>query len=310
RLFGSEKLKTFMEKLGLPEGEPLEHPWLNKAIEQAQKKVEAYHFDIRKHLLEYDDVMNKQRETIYSQRKEILKSESIRDWIISMVEETVQELGDLHLTEERNFTPETLEPLITNFKEIFNFQPSLTEIKTKTEITNFLRQEALKVYETREKTFGPDLMRNLEKYFLLTTIDTLWKEHLLLLDQVKEAVGLRGYGQKNPLQEYKKEAFQLFVELMRKIRITTLSYLYRVEIKEEAEKIEQMVLEEGEIDEEKLQYKREDLFEDKSTAGEKPQPIRAQKIGRNDPCPCGSGKKYKKCCGSHLEENYESREQA
>ncbi|MFN3568406.1 MAG: SEC-C metal-binding domain-containing protein, partial [Caldimicrobium sp.] len=310
RLFGSEKLKTFMEKLGLPEGEPLEHPWLNKAIEQAQKKVEAYHFDIRKHLLEYDDVMNKQRETIYTQRKEILKSESIRDWIISMVEETVQEVVNLHLAEEKNLTPEILEPLLTNFKEIFHFQPLLPEVKTKTEFINFLKQEALRIYEKKEKTFGPDLMRNLEKYFLLTTIDTLWKEHLLLLDQVKEAVGLRGYGQKNPLQEYKKEAFQLFVELMRKIRITTLSYLYRVEIKEEAEKIEQMVLEEGEIDEEKLQYKREDLFEDKSTAGEKPQPIRVQKIGRNDPCPCGSGKKYKKCCGSHLEENYESREQA
>ncbi|MFN4196805.1 MAG: preprotein translocase subunit SecA [Caldimicrobium sp.] len=310
RLFGSDKLKVFMEKLGLPEGEPLEHPWLSKAIEQAQKKVEAYHFDIRKHLLEYDDVMNKQRETIYSQRKEILKSESIRDWIISMVEETVQELGNLYLTEERNFAPETLEPLLTNFKEIFNFQPTLPEITTKTEIINFLRQEALKVYDTREKTFGPDLMRNLEKYFLLTTIDTLWKEHLLLLDQVKEAVGLRGYGQKNPLQEYKKEAFQLFVELMKKIRITTLSYLYRVEIKEEAEKIEQMILEEGEIDEQKLQYKREDLFEDKSTVDEKPQPIRAQKIGRNDPCPCGSGKKYKKCCGRLLEESREAIEQA
>ncbi|MFN3504751.1 MAG: preprotein translocase subunit SecA [Caldimicrobium sp.] len=309
RLFGSDKLKAFMEKLGLPEGEPLEHPWLNKAIEQAQKKVEAYHFEIRKHLLEYDDVMNKQRETIYSQRKEILKSESIRDWIISMVEETVQELGNLHFLEEKNFTSESLETLLANFKEIFNFQPTLPEIKSKAEIINFLKEEALKVYEIREKNFGPDLMRNLEKYFLLTTIDTLWKDHLLILDQVKEAVGLRGYGQKNPLQEYKKEAFHLFVELMRKIRITTLSYLYRVEIKEEAEKIEQMVLEEGEIDERKLQYKKEDLFQEEKETEEKTQPIRAQKIGRNDPCPCGSGKKYKKCCGKHLEESYASAEQ-
>ncbi len=302
RLFGSDKLKSFMEKLGLPEGEPLEHPWLTKAIEQAQKKVEAYHFEIRKHLLEYDDVMNKQRETIYSQRKEILKSESIRDWIISMIEETVQELTELYLTEEKNFSQESLENLRSRFMEIFNFKPALPEINNKSELRDFLIKEALEVYERREKNIGPDLMRNLEKYFLLTTIDSQWREHLLILDHVKEAVGLRGYGQKNPLQEYKREAFHLFVELLRKIREITLSYLYRVEVKEEAEKVEQMILEEGEIDERKMQFKREDPFSEGSPTEEKAQPIRTQKIGRNDPCPCGSGKKYKKCCGKDLED--------
>ncbi|MFN3921632.1 MAG: SEC-C metal-binding domain-containing protein, partial [Caldimicrobium sp.] len=303
RLFGSEKLKSLMEKLGLPEGEPLEHPWLNKAIEQAQKKVEAYHFEIRKHLLEYDDVMNKQRETIYSQRKEILKSENIKDWILSMIEETVQELTNLNILEEKNLSPEGIENLLAQFKEIFNFKPSLPEIKNKSELINILLQEATKMYEQREKIIGPDLMRNLEKYFLLTTIDTQWKEHLLILDQVKEAVGLRGYGQKNPLQEYKKEAFNLFLELMRKIREITLSYLFRVEVREEAERVEKMVLEEGEIDEKRLQFKREDLFSENPSSEEKAQPIRVHKIGRNDPCPCGSGKKYKKCCGKDLEES-------
>ncbi len=302
RLFGSDKLKSFMEKLGLPEGEPLEHPWLTKAIEQAQKKVEAYHFEIRKHLLEYDDVMNKHRETIYSQRKEILKSESIRDWIISMIEETVQELNELYLTAEKNFSQESLENLRSRFMEIFNFKPALPEINNKNELKDFLIKEALEVYERREKNIGPDLMRNLEKYFLLTTIDSQWREHLLILDHVKEAVGLRGYGQKNPLQEYKREAFHLFVELLRKIREITLSYLYRVEVKEEAEKIEQIILEEGEIDERKMQFKREDPFSEGSPTEEKAQPIRTQKIGRNDPCPCGSGKKYKKCCGKDLED--------
>ncbi|MFN4131978.1 MAG: preprotein translocase subunit SecA [Caldimicrobium sp.] len=303
RLFGSEKLKSLMEKLGLPEGEPLEHPWLNKAIEQAQKKVEAYHFEIRKHLLEYDDVMNKQRETIYSQRKEILKSESIKDWILSMIEETIQELTNLNILEEKNLSPEGIENLLAQFKEIFNFKPSLPEIKNKSELINILLKEATKMYEQREKIIGPDLMRNLEKYFLLTTIDTQWKEHLLILDQVKEAVGLRGYGQKNPLQEYKREAFNLFLELMRKIREITLSYLFRVEVREDAEKVEKMVLEEGEIDEKRLQFKREDLFSENPSSEEKAQPKRVQKVGRNDPCPCGSGKKYKKCCGKDLEES-------
>lgn len=299
RIFGSEKLKSFMEKLGLPEGEPLEHPWLTKAIEQAQKKVEAYHFEIRKHLLEYDNVMNKQRETIYAQRREILKSESIRDWIISMIEETCEELINETLFEEREFSEESLNLLKTRFKEIFNFEPKLKEenLKSKEALFEALKVEAISHYERKEKSIGPDLMRNLEKYFLLTTIDSHWKEHLLMLDYVKESVGLRGYGQKNPLQEYKKEAFHLFVELMRKIRHTSLSYLFRIELREEAERVQEIVLEEGELEPKHLEFKREDPFEEKTKKNE---PIRVSKIGRNDPCPCGSGKKYKKCCGKNL----------
>ncbi|MGC9017736.1 MAG: preprotein translocase subunit SecA [Caldimicrobium sp.] len=297
RLFGSDKLKSLMEKLGLPEGEPLEHPWLTKAIEQAQKKVEAYHFEIRKHLLEYDDVMNKQRETIYSQRKEILKSESIRDWIISMIEETCENLVNTFLPEEKILDEESLRLLKNRFKEIFNFEPKILEgaLSNKTTLISSLKEQALSAYEKKEKNIGPDLMRNLEKYFLLTTIDTHWKEHLLMLDHIKESVGLRGYGQKNPLQEYKKEAFHLFVELMNKIRETTLTYLYRVELREEAERFQEMILEEGEIDEKSLEFKREDPFAEKEEPTK--EPVRTVKIGRNDPCPCGSGKKYKKCCG-------------
>lgn len=251
-----------MEKLGLPEGEPLEHPWLTKAIEQAQKKVEAYHFEIRKHLLEYDDVMNKQRETIYSQRKEILKSDTIRDWILSMLDETAEDLISETIFEEKNISMDALENLKTRVKEVFAFEPVFSEknFTNKTSLLEELKKQAISTYERKEKLIGPDLMRNLEKYFLLTTIDSLWKEHLLILDHIKESVGLRGYGQKNPLQEYKREAFHLFVELMRKIRETTLSYLFRVELREEAERIQEMVLEEGEIDEKKLEFKREDLL--------------------------------------------------
>ena len=295
RLFGSEKIKAFIDKLGLPEGEPLEHPWLSKAIEQAQKKVEAYHFDIRKHLLEYDDVMNMQREVIYSQRKEILKSESIKDWILSLIDETCEELVEETTLSERNLQPEEIEALVKRYQEVFAIPLKLPEnLTTKSEILNYLKDFTKQKYEEKERNIGSDLMRNLEKYFLLTTIDNLWKEHLLMLDYLKESVGLRGYGQKNPLQEYKKEAYHLFVSLMKRIRETTLSYLFRIELKEEAEKVQEMVLEEGEIDESRLEFAKKDVFAEEKR---KNQPIKTEKIGRNEPCPCGSGKKYKKCCG-------------
>jgi preprotein translocase subunit SecA len=306
RLFGSEKIKAFIDKLGLPEGEPLEHPWLSKAIEQAQKKVEAYHFDIRKHLLEYDDVMNMQREVIYSQRKEILKSESIKDWILSLIDETCEELVEETTLSERNLQPEEVEALVKRYQEVFATSLKIPEyLTTKTEILTYLQDFTKQKYEERERNIGSELMRNLEKYFLLTTIDNLWKEHLLMLDHVKESVGLRGYGQKNPLQEYKKEAYHLFVSLMKRIRETTISYLFRIELREEAEKVQEMVLEEGEIDESRLEFAKKDVFAEEE---KKNQPIKTEKVGRNDPCPCGSGKKYKKCCGREaLETNEEGR---
>ncbi len=306
RLFGSDKIKAFIDKLGLPEGEPLEHPWLSKAIEQAQKKVEAYHFDIRKHLLEYDDVMNIQREAIYSQRKEILKSQSIKDWILALIDETCQDLVDETIVSEKNLQQDEIEGLAKRYQEVFALPLKLPEsLTSKSEIVSYLQELTKEKYEERESNIGQDLMRNLEKYFLLTTIDNLWKEHLLMLDHVKESVGLRGYGQKNPLQEYKKEAYHLFVALMKRIRETTLSYLFRIELREEAEKVQEMVLEEGELDESKLQFAKKDVFSSYDEGEKKNTPIRREKIGRNDPCPCGSGKKYKKCCGRDIVETSE-----
>jgi preprotein translocase subunit SecA len=268
--------------------------------------VEAYHFDIRKYLLEYDDVMNMQREVIYSQRKEILKSESIKDWIFSLIDETCEELVEETILSERNLQPEEVEALVKRYQEVFAIPLKLPEnLTTKSQILSYLKDFTKQKYEEKEKNIGSDLMRNLEKYFLLTTIDNLWKEHLLMLDYVKESVGLRGYGQKNPLQEYKKEAYHLFVALMKRIRETTLSYLFRIELREEAEKVQEMVLEEGEIDESKLKFAKKDLFAEEER---KNQPIKTEKVGRNDPCPCGSGKKYKKCCGREvLETNKEER---
>jgi len=301
RIFGSDKLKSFMEKLGLPDGEALEHPWLTKAIEQAQKKVESYNFEIRKHLLEYDDVMNKQRETIYSQRREILGSDSIKDWILSMIEEKCEELVEDVFVDKRILEEDDKKELLDRFKEIFGFEPEL-DIKSgrKEEVKEALVKAALDRYKEKEAEIGEENLRQLEKYFLLMTIDSLWKEHLLTLDHLRESVGLRGYGQKDPLQEYKKEAFHLFVELMRRIKEITLSYLFRVEI-EKGESVSEEEMLETSAKKKKLQYKKDEIF-DSSEKEKKQQPVRSRKIGRNDPCPCGSGKKYKKCCGRHLYE--------
>jgi len=156
-----------MEKLGLPEGEPLEHPWLSRAIEQAQKKVEAYHFEIRKHLLEYDDVMNKQRETIYSQRKEILKSESVKDWIISMIEEKCEEIVEETFVENKHFGEENSESILQRFKEVFAFSPEVDlNLSKKEEIVRELKNCALKRYEEKEKIIGSETLRGLRRFFL------------------------------------------------------------------------------------------------------------------------------------------------
>ena len=301
RIFGSDKLKAFMEKLGMSEGEALEHPWLTNAIEQAQKKVESYNFEIRKHLLEYDDVMNKQRETIYSQRREILKSDSIKDWIISMIEEKCEELVEEAFLEKKVLEKEDWQELVERFREIFGFSPEVdVEPSRRDQVLEVLKNSALERYRQKEQEIGERNLRELEKYFLLTTIDALWKEHLLTLDHLRESVGLRGYGQKDPLQEYKKEAFHLFVELMKRIKEITLSYLFRVEI-EKGEEIseEEMLPEEGK--KKRIEYRRDGLFASENGKSKK-KPAKSQKIGRNDPCPCGSGKKYKKCCGRHLYE--------
>ncbi len=292
RLFGSERIKSLMDKLGMKEGEPIEHPWLTKAIEQAQKKVEAHHFEIRKHLLEYDDVMNIQRETIYKQRREILGSESVKDWILDMIADACEIVVEEFEEEKRPVSEWDLSGLSERFRAIFGFSPKLDPLpETADELVELLKTQALSAYEKKEEEVGAEILRYLEKMFLLQTIDNLWKDHLLTMDHLRESVGLRGYGQKDPLQEYKREAYELFQDLLERIKLQTLSYLYRVQIVRE-EELRQLE-EERRRRQRRLRYGRGEEV----TEREKPQPIRRQKIGRNEPCPCGSGKKYKKCCG-------------
>ncbi len=294
RLFGSDKLKGLMDRFGMEEGEPIEHSFISKAIEQAQKKVEAHNFEIRKHLLEYDDVMNRQREVIYAQRKEILASENIKDWITDMIKDVVQGLVEEIALEKTPPQEWNLKALEDRFFGIFGFRPEIPEeISSPEELSEKLSTQALNAYEAKEQEVGAELMRHLERMFLLHTIDTLWKDHLLSMDHLREGIGLRGYAQKDPLQEYKREAFQMFADLVERIKEHTLSFLFRVQVTRE-EEVERME-EERRNQRLRLVYSRgEEAREEKP----KRKPIRrGRKIGRNDPCPCGSGKKYKKCCG-------------
>ncbi|WP_022852624.1 preprotein translocase subunit SecA [Thermodesulfatator atlanticus] len=295
RLFGSDKLRGIMDRLGIEEGEPIEHPFVSKAIEQAQKKVEAHHFEIRKHLLEYDDVMNKQREVIYSQRKEVLASENIRDWIDDMIRDVCEGIVEEFREEKGSPQEWDLEALKERFFGIFGFRPEIPDdLLNAKELSEFLTQEAQKAYEAKEGEVGEELMRHLERMFLLHTIDSLWKEHLLAMDHLREGIGLRGYAQQNPLQEYKREAFAMFSDLIERIKEQTLSLLYRVQVTRE-EEVERME-EEKRSQRLRLVYSRGEETQEEEKP--KKQPIRrGKKIGRNDPCPCGSGKKYKKCCG-------------
>jgi len=295
RIFGSERISPIMEKLGMEEGEPIEHGMINKAVENAQKKVEAHNFDIRKHLLEYDDVMNRQRTVIYDMRREVLSGESMRETVFEMAGEIAEELG-------ARFAPEKVHPeewdlpgLSDAVHAQFGFRLDFPEA----EVTTLTREkiEAAVVegynafYGRKEEEYGEDAMRYLERMFLLSTIDALWKDHLLSMDHLKEGIGLRGYAQKDPLKEYQREGFELFADLVFRIKAESLKRLFHVRVQREEEPAKlgarmpvaprRVNLSRGEI----------------SKAGAKTQQRTSRKVGRNEPCPCGSGKKHKKCCG-------------
>ncbi len=292
RIFGSQRISGVMSRLGMEEGQPIEHPMISRAIENAQKRVEAHHFDIRKHLLEYDDVMNKQREVIYTQRRRVLKGEGVAEEIQEMVAELAEGLVE-RIADEKTY-PEDWdyrrlnESLMRLFSFGLNLRVEDTAQMTKEKLTDRVIQEAGEYYKRKEAEFGPELLRHLEQIIYLQTIDALWKEHLLAMEHLKEGIGLRGYGQRNPLQEYQKEGYEMFMDLVQQIKEETISKLFRLqlaksrEIREmEAPRPQPLILSHGEEIEGKV----------------KPVKREGKKVGRNDPCPCGSGKKYKKCHG-------------
>ncbi len=286
RIFGSQRVAFVMEKLKIPEGEPIEHGIISRAIENAQKKVEGHNFDIRKHLIEYDDVMNKQREVIYSQRREVLAGEQMFETYEGIVEEAVEDMISTFCP-EKAASQWDLPRLGEDYLRQFNLVPQLSDNITRDELETGLKQQALGRLREKEQEFSAPVMRHLMRILLLQTIDSQWKDHLLSIDHLKEGIGLRGYGQKNPKEEYKKEAYGLFMQMMGRVREEVLLKIFRIQLARE-EDVERM---------EAQQRKQKVILSQAGDEGHKPSVRDEDKIGRNDPCPCGSGQKYKKCCG-------------
>jgi len=300
RLFGSDRISGMMQRLGMEEGVPIEHRWVTRAIENAQKKVEAHNFSIRKHLLEYDDVMNKQREIIYAQRKSVISSETLKEEILSITEELATGLAEFYATEKVASEEWDWKGLNESFYRIFNQRLNIDEAKQKDmeyeELKEFLRTEANRILTQKISELTEPAFNYISKVILLQTIDSLWKDHLLNMDHLREGIGLRGYGQKDPLVEYKREAFEMFENMIYKIKEDTITKLMRVQIREE-EAVDRVLA---------LRQARQRMNENRPAIGfggaQQSAPVSrtvsgVKKVGRNDPCPCGSGKKYKKCCG-------------
>ena len=292
RIFGGERITGIMEKLGMEEGEPIEHNLISKAIESAQGKVEGHNFDIRKQLLEYDDVMNQQREVIYKQRRESMTGKSLRPAVEDMIREKTEEIADFFY-EERTL-PEEWDWKGLNkavFKQ-FNFRlgdidDDTIDGLTRDGLAQFIYETCISVYDEKEAAIGAEDFRGLERIVMLQTVDNLWKDHLLSMDHLKEGIGLRGYAQQDPLIVYKKEGFDLFQDMISRVKEETLGILFRIQISEPKR-----------IDDLKRPKEQKMFF----SGGDEPQkkkPVKRnqKKVGRNAPCPCGSGKKYKKCCG-------------
>jgi preprotein translocase subunit SecA len=298
RIFGSGKISGIMEKLGMEEDEPIEHTMISKAIENAQKKVEGHNFDIRKHLLEYDDVMNKQREVIYQQRREVLGSDNVAEVVADMREELVDSVVAEFAQDKLESEDWSWEGFEERMMEYFHLQLNWSDDDKKDLDSASFREKITELvengYAAQIERNSVDAQRHLERVILLQMVDNHWKDHLLSMDHLKEGIGLRGYGQKNPLDEYKKEGFDLFHTMIETVKIQTVSTLMRVRVvkEQDVEKFE----------EEQRRKKEQQMRLNKGPAGadeNEPHTIKREgdKIGRNDPCPCGSGKKYKKCHG-------------
>ncbi len=294
RIFGSDRISGIMGKLGMDEDMPIEHRMVSRAIENAQKKVENQNFEMRKHVLEYDDVMNQQRKVIYEQRRQLLAGTDLKDEVLGLAEEMLDGMVDFYCPE--NAYPETWDVTGMNDALAAKFAYHAgRDIDPQSLSREALREklwEALKQsYDAKEQEVGSELMRHLEKVFMLQAVDHQWKDHLLAMDHLKEGIGLRGYGQKDPLIEYKKEGFDMFEEMKMRIVESTVENLFRIKV---------AAKDQGEAIERKQKRQIANLsFAGAGSAASKPaEPVHVgAKVGRNDPCPCGSGKKYKKCHG-------------
>jgi len=295
RIFASDRIAGIMDKLGWEKGEPIEHKMITKSIENAQKKVEGRNFDTRKHLLEYDDVLNTQRDAVYSLRKEILLGgELLKEHFYGIADVLIDELITDYLPEkidtDTDFT-EIHEAIKRIFNIDFEINDELLENINLNQLSEFLKSKTKEYYEHKEAEIGSDILRHVERYIMLQTLDYIWKDHLLNMDHLREGIGLRGYAQKDPLYEYKKEGFDMFSSIVMRFNEEVCEKLFKVQPVSDEDM--QRMDEKRKKEEEKMVLGRGE-----DQGDEVKQPVRrGKKIGRNDPCPCGSGKKYKKCHG-------------
>ncbi|MCX6149111.1 MAG: preprotein translocase subunit SecA [Ignavibacteriales bacterium] len=301
RLFGSDRISSVMERMGIKEGEVIQHPLITRSVERAQKKVEENNFSIRKRLLEYDNVMNQQREVIYNRRKHALEGERLKSDIFGLLDEYVHEVVDKHYEEAEidAIKEEILQNLLVEFK----ITPEEFETLGKDGVADRIIEAGKEFYRRKEEMISTELMARLERYAVLSVIDEKWKEHLREMDDLKEGIGLRAYGQKDPLIEYKGEAFNMFVNLLGQIRNDVVSFCFKFwpaapeDVQEKRRRSTQRFREiKDSVD--NMGLSRNDSAQSASRDGQKLQPIKVEeKVGRNEPCPCGSGKKYKNCHG-------------
>ena len=284
RLFGSDNIAGLMERLGMEEDMPIEHAMITKSIETAQKRVENRNFDIRKHVLQYDDVMNQQRELIYRQRRQVLTGENIRDSVMEMIDTAVERAVAAYAPEGVHEEEWDLQALLEHAEQLFlpahSLAPADLEGMGRSPLKEFLAERSKEAYAAREQELGEETVRELERMVMLRIVDDKWMDHLDAMDQLREGIGLRAYGQKDPLVEYKFEGYEMFQNMIDTIQDDVVRYLFRVSVVRQDSPKERRLTEN--------RYAEE---------GPKQPVRREQKVGRNDPCLCGSGKKYKKCCG-------------
>jgi preprotein translocase subunit SecA len=291
RIFGAERISSIMDTIGIEENQPIEHKYISRAIENAQKRVEGQNFDIRKHLLDYDNVMNNQRKVIYEQRKKVLRGQDLWADVEGMVEEISGGIVSEFIGEKSKPDDWDLKGLDDAVFKQFNIRLNLaahTDLNSPEAIHDHIVEQVKNYLKEKEKEFGPELSMYLMKVIMLQAIDIHWKEHLLAMDHLREGIGLRGYGQKDPVREYQREGYAMFMEMISRIKMDTVEKLCMVRIQRE-EEVEEI-----------RQKQKQDyiLSRGENTSVEKTIKRQGAKVGRNDPCPCGSGKKYKKCCGA------------
>jgi preprotein translocase subunit SecA len=298
KIFASEKTASMMKKLGMKEGEALEHSWLNRTIANAQKKVEGMHYDARKHLLEYDDVANDQRKVVYELRDELMGEDDVRERFETIRDDVISGLFSQHVSPhvlEEDWDVEGLQKTLQNsYGTNIPLQGMINEGMDVDEMLNMIQSGLAKSHEAKEQIIGAEPMRTFEKAVMLRALDHHWKEHLAVMDQLRQSVNLRGYGQKNPVQEYKRESFEMFTELLETINIETVKALSNVNLEQTApqqkEAVQQRPIKESEATgQKKIPLSNRQALSQNSK--------KSLKVGRNDPCPCGSGKKYKHCHG-------------